>query len=445
MKRNPSSAIQTAWNAPPIAVLWDQSLLWGLICVQTLQRLGVPHELLSGSGIARGDLQFHRVLLVPGGWAAHKIRALGRTGRNQIGRFIRRGGSYLGFCGGAGMALSSPPSLELVPLERMPLSERLPNASGTVLIRGVADHPAWRDLPEEIPVSIWWPSQFAWQPLPRSLCLGVYAAPGEDFWVADLPLADFTGGQEEWRNREQIYGINLDPRRLLGQPAILEVNLGRGRLILSYPHLETPQDELGNQLLVHVLHYLDDTAAVHLGAIAARASRPAAHTAGPGRESLQRFAAVQEVVSDLIAFGERHLLWYWGSPWLLRWQRGIRGLEYTMLAVTTRFLAELGAVAADPASASTADPWEEPARKLENEVREFCTQAKRLLLEEKLAAHMGSLSKLGQVNERVDALRAFLFGNRMNHGGLCRSIFDQLDHLLLPLLRSSRSKHSILP
>lgn len=433
MTQNNSNEPRFHFSAPPIAVLWDQSLLWGLICAQTLKGLGVPFRFVSGSEIARGDLQSYRVLLVPGGWAAHKVRALGRAGRNQIKQFIHCGGSYIGFCGGAGMALSSPPSLELVPLERMPLSERLPNASGTVLIRGIADHPAWQALPGEIQVSIWWPSQFAWHPAPRTLCLGVYAAPGEDFWVADLPLADFEGQKLDWRNWEKVYGINLDPKRLLGHPAILEVGLGKGRLVLSYPHLETPQDTLGNHLLLNLLNYLDMEASRHLPAASGPENLSAADFTSLGRDSLETISTIAETVDDLIAFGQRHLLWYWTSPWLLRWQRGIRGLEYGMLAVTTQFLKRLGTGTNDFCQGE--DPWKGPIRKLGEDTKEFCSQAKLLLLEEKLATHSGNLSKLGKVNERVDALRSSLFGNRMNHGGLCRSIFDQLDHLLLQLLR----------
>ena len=75
------------------------------------------------------------------------------------------------------------------------------------------------------------------------------------------------------------------------------------------------------------------------------------------------------------------------------------------------------------------------ARRLSADVREFCRQAKILLTEEKLAAQTGNLTKLGKVNERVDVLRNTLFGARMNHGGLCRQIFDSFDHLLLQLLQ----------
>jgi len=439
MPENNQPAGPSTWQGPPVAFFWDQSLVWGLICRQTLKQLRIPFHLLSGADIGAGALASYRVLLAPGGWAAHKIRALGKAGRDQVARFIERGGSYLGFCGGAGMALSSPPSLELTPFERMPPAERLPNASGEVVIRGIVGHPAWQGLPEDIPTSIWWPAQFSWQFLPRSLCLGFYKAPGEDFWVADLPLADFRGRQMNWADWEKVYGINLDPQRLLGLPAILETRRGRGRLILSYPHLETPGDSLANRLLRNVLAYLDNRAAEHLGAIPA--APPPAATPGPppGFSTIQRLAEINRRVRALIAFGERHLLWFRYRPWLLRWQRGIRGLEYSMLAVTSEFLLKQAEQLAAAAKPGKADPWLEPVRRLQADVDEFCSQAKILLTEEKLAAQTGHLTKLGSVNERVDQLRNSLFGARMNHGGLCRRIFDACDGMLLQLLRQAET------
>ena len=135
----------------------------GVICVETLNRLGVSHHVLGASDVAAGALSGYHTLLVPGGWASHKVKSLEGAGKERIGEFIAAGGSYLGFCGGAGLALSSPPALGLVPIGRMPVSERLPSASGGVWIRSETAHPAWKDLPQTIPVSIWWPSQFQWQ------------------------------------------------------------------------------------------------------------------------------------------------------------------------------------------------------------------------------------------------------------------------------------------
>ncbi|MGD9504429.1 MAG: hypothetical protein AB7W37_05940, partial [Syntrophobacteraceae bacterium] len=84
------------WSGFPIAVYWDASLVWGMICVETLQRLDIPFHLLSGEDIAGGWLGRYRVLLVPGGWASHKLRSLGREGEEAVHRFVSEGGSYIG-------------------------------------------------------------------------------------------------------------------------------------------------------------------------------------------------------------------------------------------------------------------------------------------------------------------------------------------------------------
>lgn len=449
---------QEPWSRPPVAIFWDQSLVWALICLETLGKIGVPYRLLSGVDIARGALDHHRVLLVPGGWASHKVRVLGPEGRDRIEKFILEGGSYLGFCGGAGLALSSPPSLSLVPLERVPLSNRLPNASGEIYVQGVPGHPAWQGLPREIPISIWWPSQFAWHPFPSTLCLASYSRPGSDFWVADLPVCDAKDGGISWSDCEKAYGINLDPRWMIGQPAILEVRRGLGRLILSYPHLETPGDASGNQLFHNILIYLDEHAAKHKRV--AEAAEPL--SAHPGFSLDQRVLDIlqemEETTADLIRFGERHLLWRWRNAWLLQWRRGIRGLEYGMLAVSARVIVEtargrilresnqtFGHCRFDQEpgySRQTISPgghnensWSNWCTSVNQDVGNFCALAKRLLLEEKIASQTGNLSKLGSVNESVDRLRNQLFGSQMNHGGLCRSLLDQLDRMLLHLLR----------
>jgi hypothetical protein len=75
------------------------------------------------------------------------------------------------------------------------------------------------------------------------------------------------------------------------------------------------------------------------------------------------------------------------------------------------------------------------ARKTEKEVVLFCRLARNLLIEEKLATHTTNLTKRGKVNATVDELREQLFGHKMNHGGLCRELFDELDGLLLKTLR----------
>jgi hypothetical protein len=330
------------------------------------------------------------------------------------------------------------PGLGLVPIERMPVSGRLPSASGSVWIRMESPHPAWKDLPQTIPVSIWWPSQFKWEPSPATLCLGSYWKGGDDFCVADLPIFDIESEDVAWPHWEECYGINLDPGRLLGHPAIIEVRSGKGRLVLSYPHLETPGDYWGHRLFYNLLSFLDLEASRHCGQEQHPEGPPARFLTPPGSHALRSLQRAREAADALIEFGERHLFWNWRTHWLLNWRRGIRGLEYGSLAVALRSLAaeasRPGGVPGDP------DPWLGPAVLIEEHVLSFCALARRLLLEEKLATQNGALTKLGSVNDTVDDLRGRLFGHSMNHGGVCQSLFDRIEDLLLHLLRRNRRR-----
>ncbi len=440
----PDSACLSGRSGSPVGIFWDQSLVWGLLCIETFRRSGVSFRLLGAADIAAGALDEVRILLVPGGWAAHKVRALGESGREKVAAFIDGGGSYIGFCGGAGMALSSPPALHLTPIERMPLSERLPSASGRINVCGTLSHPAWKDVPEQIPVSVWWPSQFRWNAGPGApgASLAVYADPCADFQVADLRVADVSP-EVCWKDLEAAYGINLDPARIKGHPAVIEVRRGAGRMVLSYAHLETPGDAWANRLLLNILDYLDEESAKAGKEIRKPVGGAAAHEPEPelpGEAAWAGIARAREAAVELVSFGEANLLWNWRNPWLLNWRRGIRGLEYGSLFVTLDRMAALRK-RIEPGGGGGRGPsvrWPRQAEILEKRTVEFCTLARRLLLEEKIAAQTGIVKKLGKVNERVDHLRSSLFGDKMNHGGLSRALFDLVDSMLLDLLRQAR-------
>lgn len=439
-----------SWDGPPVAVLWTHSLLWGLLCIDALSLLRIPYQLLSAAEVCDGRLDAFGVLIVPGGWAAHKARALGEKGRSMIARFLAEGGSYLGFCGGAGLALSSPPALNLVPIRRMPLSQRLPSASGQVYVCGMPTHPAWKNIPDSVPVSIWWPSQFLVSSGCEASCLASYTrTPGEDFRVADVRVCDMDGSVS-WGELEGMYGINLDPARIEGEPAIIEARRGKGRLILSYAHLETPGDFWGNRLLFNILKYLDDSCSGPGLPAAEIHARPGGKKGRNGQLLADLPVSVpgegadpgalpsgtlksRQAVSELIAFGEANLLWNWRKPWLLHWRRGIRGFEYGSLFVC---LCCLVALEQKSGKVGRLADQAEGTKELEHMTREFCALAKRLLFEEKIASGLGAVSKIGKVNDKVDSLRASLFGKNMNHGGLCAALFDLIDRMLLDSLRT---------
>ena len=144
-----------------------------------------------------------------------------------------------------------------------------------------------------------------------------------------------------WEELEKAYGINLDPARIKGHPAIIEIEKGKGRLILSYAHLETPGDSWGNRLFFNILNYLNDSSAI-VHSSAQHARRPLFPRSQQGiRCPSSGVLKAKQAAADLIAFGEANLLWNWRKPWLLNWKRGIRGLEYGTLYVVLCYMADL--------------------------------------------------------------------------------------------------------
>ncbi|PIW89550.1 MAG: hypothetical protein COZ93_04455, partial [Nitrospirae bacterium CG_4_8_14_3_um_filter_44_28] len=113
MKKNSKNKIQNSKliqspipnpQSPKAAFLRDESFLWGLMAYKALKANGLPFELIRAEDIKKGRLKNYAMLFVPGGWASNKIKALGGKGLSEIKKFVRSGGNYLGFCGGAGLA-----------------------------------------------------------------------------------------------------------------------------------------------------------------------------------------------------------------------------------------------------------------------------------------------------------------------------------------------------
>ncbi|MCF8086127.1 MAG: biotin--protein ligase, partial [Desulfohalobiaceae bacterium] len=222
------------------ALLWDESHFWGVLLLRALEQLEVPFHLLRSRDVARGVLRrlAPPALLVPGGWASRRAKSLGRRGRDEMRDYVARGGRYLGFCGGAGLALrtASPETgLDICPWGRKPLHERLPNCSGHVLLRPEGESAFGPDIREQVEAPVWWPAQFQPNPLRGPRVLATYVDPGQDFWVADTPAAELSRARTA--ALERAYGINLDPEWLRREPAMIQGDYGEGEYLLTYLHL----------------------------------------------------------------------------------------------------------------------------------------------------------------------------------------------------------------
>lgn len=399
----------------PCAVLWDESHLWGILVCRALDALQVPYVLLKAEHIAAGMLSNLQppTLLVPGGWAKLKSQALGQSGRQAVRDYVHSGGQYLGFCGGAGLGLASDntgPFLDLCSWSRKPASDRLPNFSGHLhcTLHGIGTEPS-AALP------VWWPSQFAPNPAEPLDVLACYSHPGADFWSADIVWSDLA--QREAPAWEALYGININPDLLHGEPCIVRGHLGQGSFVLSYPHLETPDSVQANTLLAHLLGQ-DQPALVAPWDL--RQQSPIWDNDELGK--------IHALLLETICFGQQHFLLSWRKPWLLGWRRGVPGSALT-------FLLAMCWQARHRAPTEAAQTyWQHHGPVCLARCEKFCTQVQEYLILERRILATAASSPEASACPALHQRKLHLFGPFPGYGGKYGALVRTLDELLWLLL-----------
>ncbi len=402
-----------------VAFLWDESFLWGLMAHKALKGLRLPFDLVTAEEIQAGGLAGYRMLFVPGGWASNKGKKLGEAGIRAIQDFVSGGGSYLGFCGGAGLATGAKGGMGLLNVMRRPTSERVPSFSGRIELN-ISEHPIWKGL--AVPIfHAWWPSQFIVGDNGVNV-LATYGAALPDAFSSDLNVGD-TEACGGWKKFEDIYRINLDPRRLVKEPSIIEGTYGKGKVILSLIHFDTPGDLNGEQALVNLWEYL-------------AGERAEAEAQNYNKKSFSHDPVgaihelpLQNLCSDLIALGERNFLWFWRTPMLLQWRRGVRGFEYNTLYIMMKEILEL--MASREAGAASYVP---ALGKIKELLVPFIEKAERLLVLERHAMQDGHITYERCDDDEIRAIRLVLFSDSKSYGGMFKALIDEVDTLLFSLI-----------
>ncbi len=264
-----NSALQTPNSElkKSVAFLWDESFLWGLMAYNALKANGLSFELIRTEDIKKGRLKNYAMLFVPGGWASNKLKSLGNAGISEIKKFVRNGGNYLGFCGGAGLATLD--GIGLLDIKRKPTKERVPSFSGRIYLN-INEHPIWerskiqdsrftsknselKTPNSKLVFHAWWPSQFLIEDSGLKI-LATYGNALPDAFSSDLNVGDVEINSN-WTELEKIYGINLNPKRLKDEPAVIEGTFGKGSVILSLIHFDTPDDANGAMVLRNLWEY----------------------------------------------------------------------------------------------------------------------------------------------------------------------------------------------
>lgn len=411
-----------------IFVLWDDAHIWGLMALRALTQMRLPCQLVSATAIAQGALLGKpSLLLTPGGSARRKSAALGEAGREAIRAYVRQGGNYLGFCGGAGLGLSDPGGLALCPWTRAPYTDRIQHlVSGHVRSR-LAGHPLCPPTGAgELSLPVWWPGRFA--PPQEQVEDGVtvlasYLAPDRDLCLTDLPLADLP--PEICATWRAAYGIDMGAGFLAGQPCVIHGRYGAGQYVLSYSHLETPDSPTANTFMAHVLERLAGIGTRHAHTPPWRIEH--LPTLWPRNRATRPLFAARSGVNRLIRLGVRHRLLFKRTPWLWGWRTGIPGAALNNLHAALN--TALGLPPTEAARAFLRDV----AGELERVLPTFLGASADYLLAERLATTLAS--GLGEGISRGDLRdrREALFGKPMAGGGLYQQLVDIADKLVFLL------------
>ncbi|WP_027186412.1 BPL-N domain-containing protein [Desulfovibrio inopinatus] len=389
--------------AEPLYVLWDESHLWGLLLVRALTHFSIPFRLVRAREITTGLLLVDppQLLVVPGGFAKKKAEALGRTGLEAIRAFVASGGNYLGFCGGAGLALSDPGGLGLCPWSRKPFANRLQHfASGHVQACPDCDHElSPPDGPTFPLVPVWWPARFQQKnTAPDVDIVATYGKPGPDFMMADVVLSSLPEDTlTDWENQ---YGVTLSPAFLDKTPLVIHGHFGQGRYLLSYAHLETPGSCEANAWLFHLLERMAGIPQPGIRACVPEWKLCEPATAWPDPILTTNFKRLDET----LRMGLAHSLFFWRNGWLLGWRLGLPGAGinglYALLHET---------LAVSP-TAATLTYWQREKEDFDQKMRLFCEGLQGYLLAESLAMTMHRADPTAVPASILKAKRRELFG-----------------------------------
>ncbi len=403
-----------------IDILWDASHLWGYLLLHAVTAAGVPFRVLKGLEIAQKGLS-GKMLIVPGGAARLKAKALGKAGMDAVRRFVREGGHYLGICGGAGLALEG--GLGLCRWKRAGMTDRLQHlVSGHLLCEMAAKHPLIPSFMAggSVLLPVWWPGRFEEPENHDGVdVLARYRAAGSDLYVADMPFSALPDDiLAEWKT---LYGVTLRPSLMDGHPCVITGKSGKGSWLLSYSHLETPEEgkdpTLSGRWFLHILREWGCPARESVLSALNPRTMPV-HWEDPvllqAREDLEKL--IQLAAGTGLLFPRRS--WLWG------WRSGVPGIAFNSLnlalSITLSFRPNARRLAL----------WKEARDEFQSCFRLFSQGARSWLLARRLSDTLADSAPGMLPRELLVDQRRTLFGTPMSGGGLDESLIDKLEMLV---------------
>jgi hypothetical protein len=254
-----------------------------------------------------------------------------------------------------------------------------------------------------------------------------------DSFSSDVNVGDAESIQK-WSDLERIYQINLDPKRLQGEPAVIEDAFGKGKVVLSLIHFDTPGDANGETVLKNIWKYLVPNGDCGMPPIKSFEGRlheelleDEPKNAAPGILETELISEIETAAAGLIDLGCRNFLWFWRNPLLLQWRRGVRGLEYCTLSVMLNELVE--SLRHGATSCTSSD-----LGRIRELLLPFTDKAKRLLLMERYAMQNGHITYEKCDDPEIQSIREELFSRSKSYGGLFKRLIDEIDGSLFRVL-----------
>lgn len=455
-------------SKPLIQILWDASPLWGHLVLNAVIQTGLSYSIIrtTESNLTYEEMRkkfVGKILIVPGGFGRMKEEILGEQGKKAICDFVADGGVYIGFCGGAGLALShNGVGLGLCPWGRGVYNSRLEHLISGHLISSMNSDTLFQNN-TEIALPVWWPGRFQ-EPLPERKeevekgqpvrVLARYKAMGKDLYVADIPLTKLP--QTVFEDWENLYGVTLLPHLLNNEPLVISGDYGKGKYYLSYSHLETPDSLEANAFFAQILcscipeienreennleknDKISMQNAFYTNDIESRRDMNAARTIfnSPykpvwlaklegGKVSNPLLLELYKLLEELFVLAvDLHLLFV-RNDWLYGWQTSIPGSQLNALRVAllqSLFLKQ------DPKRDAF---FAKNSAIFDEKLRIFVNGAKTWFLARKLSEVMGGTPEKGYVSKAIlQEQRKELFGLHMSGGGLCGELIEWLNELL---------------
>ena len=195
------------------------------------------------------------VLVISGGDTFAVAEALGPSGADSIGRFVQRGGLYIGSCAGAYLPMkSSKKPLDLfnfVDVKITNLSKILP-ATVKESFKFCTSYGCdfiFHPVREEISLRS---SNSVLPFCPLTFTAPLYGGPGMTVTDPSLVLATYHGFTT---HTSFLVSEALAGEILLEKAAVVRVPMGKGLFYLFGPHLEHPKYPLANQFVSDVINW----------------------------------------------------------------------------------------------------------------------------------------------------------------------------------------------